>query len=104
MRSHRKLIYSHTALDIIAMHKEGLQISRKAGRFARNVEYPVNTVIDYLRGIRLVAGNGIRLNQHVNGITVESTATAGGGTPSGSAETGHPFDAKIVNKGTEENL
>ena len=37
-----------------------------------------NTVIDYLREIRLVAGNGIRINRLPAGTTIESTATATG--------------------------
>ena len=60
-----------------------------------------NAVIDYLREIRLIAGNGIRLNRLPAGTTIESTATAEGGFSSGAG--GHPFDAKIINKGTEEN-
>ena len=63
-----------------------------------------NTVIDYLREIRLVAGNGIRINRLPAGTTIESTATATGGTPTTSAaKEVHPFDAQIINKGTEEN-
>ena len=61
-----------------------------------------NEMIDYLREIRLVAGNGIRINRLPAGTTIESTATASGGTPSAPAA-GHPFDAAIINKGTEES-
>ena len=42
-----------------------------------------NAVIDYLREIRLIAGNGIRLNRLPAGTTIESTATAEGGFSSG---------------------
>ena len=63
-----------------------------------------NEMVDYLRETRLVAGNGIRINRLPAGTTIESTATASGGTPAAPAEVeGHPFDAKIINKGTEEN-
>ena len=41
-----------------------------------------NTVIDYLREIRLVAGNGIRINRLPAGTTIESTAAASGSPPS----------------------
>ena len=61
-----------------------------------------NRVIDYLHEIRLVAGNGIRLNRLSAGTTIESTATASGGTSS-APPPGHPFDARIINKGTGEN-
>ena len=61
-----------------------------------------NTVIDYLREIRLVAGNGIRINRRPAGTTIESTATATGGTPAAPPQ-GHPFDAELINKGTEGN-
>lgn len=61
-----------------------------------------NTVIDYLREIRLVAGNGIRINRLPAGTTIESTATATGGTPAAPPQ-GHPFDAALINKGTEES-
>ena len=61
-----------------------------------------NQLIDYLHEIRLVAGNGIRINRLPAGTTIESTATATGGTPS-APPPGHPFDAKIINKGTEAN-
>lgn len=60
-----------------------------------------NRIIDYLREIRLVAGHGIRINRLPAGTTIESTATATGGTQNGSAP-GHPFDVEIINKGTEE--
>lgn len=74
----------------------------KHGDNLGNLFEKFNTVIDYLREIRLVAGNGIRLNHLPAGTTIESTATAtGGGISSGAA--GHPFDAEIVNKGTDEN-
>ena len=74
----------------------------KHGDKLGNLFEKFNTVIDYLREIKLVAGSGIRLNQHVNGTTIESTATAaGGGSPAGAA--GHSFDAKIVNTGTAES-
>ena len=41
-----------------------------------------NTVIDYLREIRLVAGNGIRINRMAAGTTIESTAAAASVPPS----------------------
>ena len=63
-----------------------------------------NRVIDYLHEIRLVAGPGIRINRLPAGTTIESTATATGGTPAAPAsEEGHPFDVEIINKGTKEN-
>ncbi|MBO4631752.1 MAG: hypothetical protein J5858_07500 [Lentisphaeria bacterium] len=62
-----------------------------------------NEVIDYLRQIRLVAGNGIRLNRLPAGTTIESTATATAGGMSAPSVAAHPFDAEIVNKGTDEN-
>lgn len=68
----------------------------------QNLFQKFNTVIDYLREIRLVAGHGIRINHLPAGTTIESTATASGGTPS-APPSGHPFDAKLINKGTEEN-
>ena len=40
-----------------------------------------NTVIDYLREIRLVAGPGIRINRLPAGTTIESTASAAAGIP-----------------------
>lgn len=61
-----------------------------------------NRVIDYLREIRLVAGNGIRISRQPAGTTIESTATASGGTPATPPQ-GHAFDAELINKGTEEN-
>jgi len=61
-----------------------------------------NAVIDYLREIRLVPGSGIRINRLPAGTTIESTATATGGTLPIPPE-GHPFDAKIINRGTEES-
>ncbi|MBE6373962.1 MAG: hypothetical protein E7055_18065 [Lentisphaerae bacterium] len=61
-----------------------------------------NRLVDYLRETRLVAGPGIRINRLPAGTTIESTAAASGGTPSAPTE-GHPFDATIINKGTEEN-
>ena len=61
-----------------------------------------NTVIDYLREIRLVAGNGIRINRMAAGTTIESTATAAGGSQS-APPAGHPFDAMIINKGTDSS-
>ena len=61
-----------------------------------------NQLIDYLRETRLVAGNGIRINRLPAGTTIESTATAAGAASSAPAA-GHPFDAEIVNKGTEES-
>ena len=61
-----------------------------------------NRVIDYLREIRLVAGNGIRINRRPAGTMIESTATGSGGAPS-AVGSGHPFDAEIINKGTEES-
>jgi hypothetical protein len=63
-----------------------------------------NEMVDYLHGTRLVAGNGIRINHLPAGMTIESTATATGGTPSApAAEKGHPFDLQIINDGTEES-
>ena len=61
-----------------------------------------NTVIDYLREIRLVAGTGIRINRLPAGTTIESTATATGGSTSAPPQ-GHPFDVMLINKGTEED-
>ena len=61
-----------------------------------------NQLIDYLHETRLVAGHGIRINRLPAGTTIESTATATGGTPAAPPQ-GHPFDAKLINKGTEEN-
>jgi len=61
-----------------------------------------NRLVDYLRETRLVAGPGMRINHLPAGTTIESTATATGGTPQAPAQ-GHPFDAKIINKGTEGN-
>jgi len=60
-----------------------------------------NQLIDYLLETRLVAGSGISINKHPAGTTIESTATATGGGQS--APAAHPFDAEIINKGTEEN-
>lgn len=61
-----------------------------------------NSVIDYLREIRPVAGNGVRISRLPAGMKIESTATGtGGGVSAG--EAGHPFDAQIINKGTSEN-
>ena len=55
----------------------------------QNLFQKFNTVIDYLREIRLVAGNGIRINHLPAGTTIESTTTAtGGGSPSVSAYSG----------------
>ena len=70
-----------------------------------NLFQKFNTVIDYLREIRLVAGNGIRINRLPAGTTIESTATATGGSPQAPAEYVDlgPFDMKAVNTGTEEN-
>ena len=62
-----------------------------------------NALIDYLRQIRLVAGSGIRLNKLVTGITIESTAQSSGGGMTAPSSAAHPFDAEIVNNGTEEN-
>ena len=63
-----------------------------------------NQLIDYLREIRLVAGNGIRINRLPAGTTIESTATAAGSAASAPDEGNpHPFDMEIINKGTEEN-
>jgi len=61
-----------------------------------------NEMVDYLRETRLVAGPGMRINRHPAGITIESTATATGGSPTAPAQ-GHPFDVEIINKGTEAN-
>ena len=61
-----------------------------------------NTVIDYLRETRLVPGPGIRINHIAAGISIESTATATGGSPATPPQ-GHPFDVQLINKGTEEN-
>ena len=61
-----------------------------------------NEMVDYLRETRLVPGPGMRINRLPSGITIESTATASGGTPS-APPPGHPFDAEIINKGTEAN-
>ncbi|MBR4666629.1 MAG: hypothetical protein IKO93_22370 [Lentisphaeria bacterium] len=62
-----------------------------------------NQLIDYLRETRLVAGHGIRINKHSAGITIESTATATGGTQSAPAGNPHPFDVELVKGGTEES-
>ena len=63
-----------------------------------------NQLIDYLLATRLVAGSGIRINRLPAGTTIESTATATGGSPSApaSGESG-TFDYEAVNTGTEEN-
>ena len=74
----------------------------KHGDNLANLFEQFNSVIDYLRENRLVAGNGVRINKLPSGITIESTATASGGTPS-APPPGHPFDAEIINKGTEAN-
>ena len=62
-----------------------------------------NTVIDYLREIRLVAGNGIRINRLPAGTTIESTATAAGGTPAGPAGDEYNGYFKIVNVSDSEH-
>lgn len=73
----------------------------------QNLFQKFNTVIDYLREIRLVAGNGIRINRLPAGTTIESTATATGAAVSsgggGESAPGHPFDVKLLKNGTEEN-
>ena len=61
-----------------------------------------NEMVDYLRETRLVAGPGMRINRLPSGTTIESIENASGGTPSAPPQ-GHPFDAQIINKGTEEN-
>ena len=61
-----------------------------------------NEMVDYLRETRLVAGPGMRINRLPAGITIESTAKPGGGLPSAPPK-GHPFDAQLINKGTEES-
>lgn len=58
-----------------------------------------NTVIDYLREIRLVAGNGIRINRLPAGTTIESTATATGGTPSQPEKTYWDFNIENIGDG-----
>lgn len=68
-----------------------------------NLFQKYNEVIDYLRQTRLVAGPGMRINKLPAGITIESTATAAGGSPAAPVDTSHPFDAEIVNKGTVES-
>ena len=61
-----------------------------------------NQLIDYLREIRLVAGNGIRINRLPAGTTIESTATAAGGGMSAPADTSsHPFDVEFTGSGPE---
>ena len=64
-----------------------------------------NTVIDYLREIRLVAGNGIRINHLASGTTIESTATssATGVSQAQTASVSGPFDVEAVYTETEEN-
>ena len=62
-----------------------------------------NEMVDYLHGTRLVAGNGIRINRLPAGTTIESTATATGGTPSApAAKKGHPFDVEWIESGSED--
>ena len=61
-----------------------------------------NEMVDYLRETRLVAGPGMRINRHPSGTTIESTATASGGTPPIPLE-GHPFDLQIINDGTDNS-
>lgn len=56
----------------------------KHGDNLGNLFEKFNSVIDYLREIRLVAGNGIRINRLAAGTTIESTATASGAAVSGS--------------------
>lgn len=61
-----------------------------------------NEVIDYLREIRLVPGSGIRINRLPTGTTIESTATASGGSPSApAADEPHPFDVEWIESGSE---
>lgn len=62
-----------------------------------------NQLVDYLHEIRLVAGNGIRINRLPAGTTIESTATATAAAAAPPKKDGHPFDAEMINKGTEEN-
>lgn len=73
------------------------------GENIANLFEKFNEVIDYLRQIRLVAGSGIRLNKLATGTTIESTAQSSGGGMSAPSVAAHPFDAEIVNKGTDEN-
>lgn len=61
-----------------------------------------NEMVDYLHETRLVAGPGMRINRLPAGMTIESTATATRGTPAAPPQ-GHPFDAELINKGTEGN-
>lgn len=67
-----------------------------------NLFQKYNEVIDYLRQTRLVAGPGMRINKLASGITIESTATAAGGSPAAPPQ-GHPFDAELINKGTGDS-
>lgn len=67
-----------------------------------NLFQKYNEMIEYLRETRLIAGPGMRINHLATGITIESTATATGGTPAAPPK-GHSFDAEIINKGTEAN-
>lgn len=60
-----------------------------------------NEMIDYLRETRLVPGPGMRINRLPSGTTIESTAKPGG-LPSAPPK-GHPFDAQLINKGSEGN-
>ena len=60
-----------------------------------------NELIDYLRENRLAAGPGVRINHIAAGISIESTATATGGSPAAPAANNHPFDVRIINNGTE---
>ena len=60
-----------------------------------------NQLIDYLQATRLVAGHGIRINKHPAGTTIESTATASGGSPSApAADEPHPFDVEWIKSGS----
>ena len=72
------------------------------GESLANLFQKYNEMIDYLRQTRLVAGPGMRINKLASGITIESTATATGGTPSDPPQ-GHPFDAELINKGTDDS-
>ena len=74
----------------------------KHGDNLANLFEKFNAVIDYLRETRLIAGSGVNISQIHEGTTIESTATASGATSSAPPE-GHPFDATIINKGTEQS-
>ena len=60
-------------------------------------------LLDHLQSMRLIAGNGIRIQHYSNGTVIEAAAASGGGSAAVEPETeGGPFAVEIYNAGPDE--